>query len=86
MRVWGFALLFYSAFTLAAVGQQVPSASTAPKSDEVATVDHGPTDAAAKLDLTPDAQGNLSQEQMVKLFRVVADKDMENDKIGRAHV
>jgi hypothetical protein len=31
-------------------------------------------------DLTPDAQGNLSQEQMQNLFRVVADKDIENDK------
>jgi len=81
MRFWGFAVLyFYSVFRLAAVGQQVPSASTAPKSDAVATVDHRPTDEASKLDLTPDAQGNLSQEQMVKLFRVVADKDMENDK------
>ena len=31
-------------------------------------------------DLTPDKNGNLSQEQMQQLFRVVADKDMENDK------
>jgi hypothetical protein len=34
----------------------------------------------AKLDLTPDANGKLSQEQMQQLFRVVSDKDMENDK------
>jgi hypothetical protein len=34
-------------------------------------------------DLTPDAKGKLSQEQMQKLFRVVADKDMENDKRQR---
>lgn len=81
MKGWGFALLyFYSVFGLAAVGQQVPSASTAPKGDEVATAAPRPTDEASTLDLTPDAQGNLSQEQMVKLFRVVADKDMENDK------
>jgi hypothetical protein len=32
------------------------------------------------VDLTPDANGKLSQEQMQQLFRVVADKDMENDK------
>ena len=31
-------------------------------------------------DLTPDSQGKLSQEQMQNLFRVVADKDIENDK------
>jgi hypothetical protein len=34
----------------------------------------------SKLDLTPDANGKLSQEQMQQLFHVVADKDMENDK------
>ena len=34
----------------------------------------------AKLDLTPDAEGKLSQEQMQQLVRVVADKDLENDK------
>ena len=34
-------------------------------------------------DLLPDANGKLSQEQMQKLFRVVADKDIENDKRQR---
>ena len=32
------------------------------------------------LDLTPDATGKLSQEQMQQLFRVVADKDTDNNK------
>ncbi len=32
------------------------------------------------LDLTPDAHGSLSQSQMQALFRVVAEKDMENEK------
>jgi len=32
------------------------------------------------LDLKPDTSGNLSQGQMQELFRVVADKDVENDK------
>ncbi len=31
-------------------------------------------------DLTPDARGNLSQEQIRELFRIVADKDIENQK------
>jgi len=31
-------------------------------------------------DLQPDAHGALSQEQMQRLLRVVADKDIENDK------
>jgi hypothetical protein len=39
-----------------------------------------PPASAPQLDLTPDANGKLSQEQMQQLFRVVADKDIENDK------
>ena len=35
------------------------------------------------LDLTPDAHGSLSQSQIEQLFRVVAQKDMENDKLQR---
>ena len=34
-------------------------------------------------DLTPDTNGKLSQEQMQKLFRVVGDKDIENQKRER---
>jgi hypothetical protein len=39
-----------------------------------------PPGSAPQLDLTPDANGKLSQEQMQQLLRVVADKDIENDK------
>lgn len=35
---------------------------------------------ASSIDLKPDANGKLSQQQMQQLFRVVADKDIENDK------
>lgn len=47
--------------------------------------EHSPTvKASASLpDLRPDANGKLSQEQMRQLFRVVADKDLENDKLLR---
>ena len=38
------------------------------------------TPAASLPDLKPDSNGKLSQEQMQQLFRVVADKDIENDK------
>ncbi len=34
-------------------------------------------------DLTPDANGALSQEQMQQLFRVVAERDLQNDKVLR---
>src|SRR5205807_618790 len=36
--------------------------------------------ATSLLNLTPDAHGKLSQEQMRELFRVVGEKDIENDK------
>jgi hypothetical protein len=41
------------------------------------------TKLAPPPDLKPDANGALSQEQMQRLFRIVADKDMENDKLLR---
>jgi len=39
-----------------------------------------PQPALSLPDLKPDANGALSQEQMQRLFRIVADKDTENDK------
>ena len=42
-----------------------------------------PASTAPSLDLTPDAHGSLSQSQIEQLFRVVAQKDMENDKLQR---
>jgi hypothetical protein len=38
---------------------------------------------APQLDLTPDAHGSLSQQQMQQLLRIVAEKDIENDKRQR---
>ncbi len=64
---------------------EAPSSQTA--SSPAATVSHSengvkepPPGAASLPDLKPDANGLLSQEQMQRLFRVVADKDLENDK------
>lgn len=49
--------------------------------------DKSPTGAASTatpaLDLSTGADGKLSQEKMRELFRVVADKDIENDKRQR---
>lgn len=77
MRFWGIALflavLRLAAFTLPAFSQDQsspPSAVSALSTD-------------SKLELTPDANGKLSQEQMQRLFRIVADKDLENDKRQR---
>jgi hypothetical protein len=69
---------------------QDPSAPTSAPSTPVDATGHSPEaapEAAPKatpvLDLKPDASGNLSQEQMQQLFRVAADKDLENDKRQR---
>jgi hypothetical protein len=66
----GLALLLIVAALLAApvFAQQGQSAPIAPAS------------AASLPDLKPDASGKLSQQQMQELLRVVADKDIENEK------
>ena len=70
MKRSGFAPLLQLVILLASLpvfGQDQSAAKTPP--------------AAASLpDLTPDANGRLSQEQMQQLFRVGADKDIENEK------
>jgi hypothetical protein len=61
-------VLFATLLGLPALGQQ----------DQ--TVPQTTPSAASLPDLTPDAHGALSQEQMQRLLRIVADKDIENDK------
>jgi hypothetical protein len=56
--------------------QQQESAPVAAPEPNIAEIPHS----TSLPDLTPDANGKLSQEQMQQLFRVVADKDLENDK------
>src|ERR1700751_192911 len=86
-------LLFYC---LPTVGQQQPSPHTNAPSQagaqpggsgsnqseqSIAKVGDSTTQPSTAVpDLKPDAHGNLSQEQMQQLFRVVAEKDLENDK------
>ena len=57
-----------------------PTITPVPGNDASPAADPKPTPA---LDLTPDANGKLSQEQMQQLFRVAADKDLENEKRQR---
>src|SRR5579864_3591938 len=79
------AFVLFSCFL--AFGQQdqssVPTSSSTPDSANAVTT----TDPKAPpvLDLKPDANGALSQEQMQQLFRVAADKDLENEKRIRAY-
>jgi hypothetical protein len=62
-----------------AFGQHEPSAGN--PNQEVSTgISAGNISAP---DLTPGVDGKLSQEQMRQLFRVVADKDIENEKRQR---
>ena len=64
--------------------QDQPSAPSSDMGDATESKDKpdsgDPSAGSERRDLTPDAQGKLSQEQMQNLFRVVANKDMENDK------
>jgi hypothetical protein len=60
---------------------QPPATSSEPQSADQKASAESKTDSKIALpDLTPDAEGKLSQEQMQKLLRVVAEKDEENDK------
>ena len=56
-----------------------------PESPTSAAEPHATAETAPKpaLDLRPDANGSLSQEQMQQLFRAVAAKDLENEKRQR---
>src|SRR5579859_1594214 len=79
------AFVLFSCFL--AFGQQnqpsAPTSSSTPDSANAVTT-MGPK-APPVLDLKPDANGALSQEQMQQLFRVAADKDLENEKRIRAY-
>ena len=96
MRRLGFFLLLLLLFSGLVESQQsqpspAPSAqapASSPDHPEQASsspsiIEPKPESQSPKPDLTPDANGALSQEQMQQLFRVVADKDIENDKRQR---
>ena len=79
MRVWNSSLVLLLA-CLSLFGQQPPPTSSEEKSP---TVVDPPKSTVP--DLTTGADGKLSQEQMQQLFRVVADKDLENQKQEREY-
>jgi hypothetical protein len=72
MKSAGFSasILLLCMLALVAIGQEASDASG----------QGSPPNTTSSVDLKPDASGKLSQQQMQQLFRVVADKDMENDK------
>ena len=80
MKLRGLALIVVLLAGLPSFAQQEQPSATAEQDKPSATAT--PPDTAVP-DLTPGADGKLSQEQMQQLFRVVADKDLENDKRQR---
>ena len=87
----GFRLVAFAVCVLASLlGFAQQDTPSPPPSDHTESITTIPPETPAsaetrlpKLDLTPDATGKLSQQQMQELFRVVADKDLENDKRQR---
>lgn len=95
MKVWGrffFSAILSVVLGLAAAGQEPAPApdnsaqdgpALAPSETPAVNAVQPAAEATPHLDLTPDAEGKLSQQQMERLFRVVAGKDLENDKRQR---
>ncbi len=79
MRSPGFALVLTLFLCMAAFGQQEPAPAPSPQEKSQPDVSSSET----IPDLKPGPDGKLSQEQMRQLLRVVADKDIENDKRQR---
>jgi len=79
MRIWNFLLVLLLA-CLPLFGQRPSPALSEEKSPAVVDPPKSPVP-----DLTTGADGKLSQEQMRQLFRVVADKDLENQKQEREY-
>ncbi|HTZ83597.1 MAG TPA: hypothetical protein VMB66_10415 [Candidatus Acidoferrales bacterium] len=74
-------LIAFLAFSCAAVAQQESNSSGSPAPP---AVNHPATNAPTPApNLTPGPDGKLSQQQMQELFRIVADKDLENEKRER---
>ncbi|MGA8342850.1 MAG: hypothetical protein WB781_13020 [Candidatus Sulfotelmatobacter sp.] len=79
MKVRRLALILLLLVCLPVFGQQEQLSASPQEKSPVVT---GPPETPVP-DLTTGADGKLSQEQMRQLFRVVADKDIENDKRQR---
>lgn len=75
------AIVLFALACLPGFAQQEPPSSPEPQSAD--TTANLPSKVAPAPDLTPDAEGKLSPQQMQELFRVVAEKDLENDKRQR---
>src|SRR6202140_4199233 len=75
MKLRSLALTLFLLVCLPLIGQQ----KEPPAADQELPAVAGPPDTSVP-DLTTGPDGKLSQEQMRQLFRVVAEKDIENEK------
>ena len=73
-------ILFVLACLPLVAQQETPATSSLPAGTDSALAEPVRT---PTLDLAPGPDGKLSQQQMQELFRVVADKDLENNKRER---
>ena len=78
MRMWLIAFLLLSSLTWAQQDQPAFAPETASANENPAAESKSAD--SSLPDLTPDANGALTQEQMQRLFHVVADKDEANQK------
>jgi hypothetical protein len=91
MQFRGCVSLLFLIAVLPIRAQETPPAAGAQDASQAQPTESTPARESSKaedatkppLDLTPDASGKLSQEQMQALFRVVADKDLANQKLAR---
>jgi hypothetical protein len=79
MMVRGLTVVLLLLVSLTSLGQEQPSAPTSPDKPPAAA---SPAETPVP-DLTTGADGKLSPEQIRQLFRIVADKDIENHKRQR---
>jgi hypothetical protein len=76
-------LFVFSAVAVFAQDQSSPPQASISQTSPAGDTSKAEPEKTPAIDLTPDANGGLSQEQMMQLFHIVADKDIENDKLSR---
>lgn len=83
MKLFWMCVLLLAAYLALAQAPNSDPVTGPPQSVQEISATSAASARPAALDLQPDAKGMLSEEQMRQLFRVVADKDVENDKRQR---
>src|SRR5947209_10122169 len=88
LGLFAFVLVLSAAFVFGQDQRSPASPRAAPVAADATSSDQHESKTTAKAptpDLTAGADGKLTQQQMQELFRVVADKDLENQKREREY-